>query len=82
MEQKVAIALRFLGSGNSYSCLRYCFRVAKNTTSLLVPETCEAVVEAFADEVFDFPETPEDDWDWNWNGGIESWERKTSSRSV
>ncbi|KAK3879521.1 hypothetical protein Pcinc_015930 [Petrolisthes cinctipes] len=40
--------------------LQYGFRVAKNTISLLVPETCEAIVELFVDEVFDFTKIPKD----------------------
>ncbi|KAK3883340.1 hypothetical protein Pcinc_012376 [Petrolisthes cinctipes] len=56
---RVAITLRFLATGNSYKSLGYAFRVAPNTISLLVPETCRAIVAAYGDEVMQRPDTPE-----------------------
>ena len=56
---KVAITLRFLATGNSYKTLGYAFRVAHNTISLLVPETCRAIVAAYRDEL-NLPKTPQE----------------------
>ena len=61
-------------SGNSYKDLEYGFRVANNTISLLVPDTCEAILDAYCDEFLRLPETPQE-WlavaegfkrRWNW----------------
>jgi len=37
---KLAITLRFLATGDSYTCLAFDFRVAHNTISLFVPQVC------------------------------------------
>ncbi|XP_066983814.1 uncharacterized protein [Macrobrachium rosenbergii] len=55
----VAITLRFLATGDSYKSLQYAFRVAHNTISCIVPETCRAIVSAFGDEELQVPQTPE-----------------------
>lgn len=57
---RVAITLRFLATGNSYKSIGYAFRVAPNTISELVPETCRAIITAYGHEVMKLPETPED----------------------
>lgn len=56
---RVAITLRFLATGDSYKSLQYSFRVAHNTISHIVPETCRAIVAAFGDEELQVPQTPE-----------------------
>ncbi|XP_066969237.1 uncharacterized protein [Macrobrachium rosenbergii] len=56
---RVAITLRFLATGDSYKSLQYSFRVAHNTISCIVPETCRAIVSAFGDEELQVPQTPE-----------------------
>jgi hypothetical protein len=58
---KLAITLRYLASGDSYPSLQYAFRVAHNTISLLIPETCQAIVDEFESKVMPMPRTP-DDW--------------------
>ena len=57
---RVAITLRYLATGESYRSLSYQFRVAPNTISLIVPDTCRAIVAAFGDEVMQVPTTPEE----------------------
>ena len=57
---KLAITLRFLATGNSYRTLQYGFRVASNTISCFVPEVCEAIIQAYSDEMLSCPITPED----------------------
>ena len=47
-------------SGNSYKDLEYGFRVANNTISLLVPDTCEAILDAYCDEFLRLLETPQE----------------------
>nr|XP_054774507.1 putative nuclease HARBI1 [Lytechinus pictus] len=58
---KLAITLRYMVTGNSYKSLQYSFRVAHNTISVFIPEVCQAIVEEYKDEVFDFP-TTSDGW--------------------
>lgn len=39
-------------AGDSYKSLSYSFRVAPNTISGLIPETCEAIYECLKEEYF------------------------------
>lgn len=57
---RLAVTLRFLASGCSYKDMAFDFRVAPNTISCLVPETCEAIIAAFGDEVMKCPQSPEE----------------------
>lgn len=43
---KLEIVLRFLATGNSFTCLQYLFRVPKNTISTFVPDVCDAIYTA------------------------------------
>ena len=54
---RLAITLRYLATGSSYRTLAYTFHVAPNTISLIVPEICRAIVEAFGDEYLKMPDT-------------------------
>ena len=56
---KLAITLRYLGTGNSYMSLQYGFRVAFNTISILVIEVCQAIIDEYSAEVMQCPVTPE-----------------------
>jgi hypothetical protein len=56
---KLAITLRYLGTGNSYMSLQYGFRVAFNTISILVIEVCQAIIDEYSAEVMRCPVTPE-----------------------
>ena len=58
---RLAMTLRYMASGDSYQSLSYNFRVAPTTISCLVPETCEAIVQVYMDEVTQCPSTP-DEW--------------------
>lgn len=69
---RVAITLRFLATGETYKSLSYAFRVASNTISKLVPETCRAIVAEFGDEVMQLPTTPEG-WKEIASGFAERW---------
>lgn len=56
---RVAITLRFLATGNSYKSLQFSFRVAHNTICNIIPETCNAIVTAFASTHVRLPDTQE-----------------------
>lgn len=70
---RLSITLRYLASGDSYRSLSYSFRVAANTIVKVVPETCQAIVDEYLEEVIKCPRTPEDwkevadDFSTRWN---------------
>ena len=70
---KVAVTLRHLATGDSYTILQYTFRVASATIKKFVPEVCDAITRAYRDQVMQCPTLPED-WllvksvfRWRWN---------------
>ena len=56
---RLALTLRYLATGDNFRSLAYGFRVAPNTISKIVFETCEAIISEYVEEVFDCPSTPE-----------------------
>ena len=57
---RIAITLRYMATGDSYKSLQYGFRVAHNTISKIIPETCDAIVLELSDEVMHCPNSPEE----------------------
>ncbi len=58
---KVAITLQYLATGVSYNILICKFRVAHNTTSSIVKDICQAIIDEYAREVIAAP-TTEAEW--------------------
>jgi hypothetical protein len=56
----LVIALSYFATGDSYKSLLYSFRVAHNTISCIVSETCEAIKEEFMEEVMTCPSPPDE----------------------
>lgn len=50
-KDRLAIALRFLATGDTYSNLRFVFKVSSQLISKIVPEVCAAINEALKDEI-------------------------------
>lgn len=51
VKEKLAVTLRFLASGDSYTSLSYLFKVSKSTISLFVPEVCSALIDFLRDNI-------------------------------
>jgi hypothetical protein len=47
-KERLAITLRFLATGDSVTILQYLFRSSKQSVSTIVPEVCDAIIEARA----------------------------------
>ena len=44
--EHLAITLRFLANGDSYHCMMYLFKVSTQSISLIIPQVCEALINA------------------------------------
>lgn len=49
---RLQVTLRYLASGDSMTSISYAFRIAHNTVSKIVSETCEAIWDSLKDTVF------------------------------
>ena len=69
----MAIALRFIATGESYQSLSYHFRVSNSLISSIVPEVMLAIYEVYKDEYMKCPSTPEE-WKEVARGFYERWQ--------
>jgi len=51
VQERLALTLHFLASGDSYVSLQYLFKISKQAISCIVLEVCDALVEKFKDYV-------------------------------
>ena len=59
--EKLALTIRYLATGESYTSLSCQFRVGRSTFSKFLPEVCRAIQDEFTIEYLKCPTTP-DDW--------------------
>lgn len=57
---KLAITLKYLGSGGTYKTLMQGFRVPHNTISGVIRDVCQAIIDELRDEVLKCPTTAEE----------------------
>ncbi|KAL8624635.1 hypothetical protein ACOMHN_045170 [Nucella lapillus] len=50
---KLAVALRYMATGDSYGSLAYAFRVGFSTVSMFVPQVCQTIFVEFEHDTFD-----------------------------
>lgn len=62
------MTLRYLVSGDSMTSISYAFRIAHNTVSKIIPETCVAIWNCLKDQVFPILNTT------NWQNIAENFE--------
>lgn len=58
--ERLAVTLRFLATGESFSSLQYQFRISASSLSFIVPEVCQAVFQVLKDDYFKCPSAPEE----------------------
>ena len=59
--EKLALTIRYLATGESYTSLSCQFRVGRSTISKFLPEVCRAIQDEFTKEYLRCPTTP-DEW--------------------
>lgn len=51
VQERLAVALRFFASGDSYGSLSFLFKISKQTVSKCVDEVCKALIEELKEEI-------------------------------
>ncbi|GFG40238.1 hypothetical protein Cfor_09826 [Coptotermes formosanus] len=48
---RLAVTVKYLASGDSFTSLTYTFKISKQSISMIVPEVCEALIAALKEYV-------------------------------
>ncbi|XP_065054207.1 uncharacterized protein LOC135683011 [Rhopilema esculentum] len=72
-EEKLAVTLRFLGTGEIFESLQYQFRIHQTSITKFVPLVCDAIYNNLKVEYFHFP-TSEAEWIKLAQGAEEKWQ--------
>nr|CAH7769890.1 unnamed protein product [Callosobruchus chinensis] len=51
VQDRLAITLRFLATGDSFTSLQYLFHVSKQRISIIIEETCNALIQALKEQI-------------------------------
>jgi len=49
--ERLALTMRFLATGDSFTSLQYLFRISKSTISGITPEVCDAISESLQEYI-------------------------------
>ena len=55
--ERLAVTMRYLATGESFTSLHYQFRMGKSTISTLVPDVCQAIYRCLKDQFLRVPST-------------------------
>ncbi|XP_075047630.1 uncharacterized protein LOC142107883 [Mixophyes fleayi] len=69
-EQILVATLRFLATGRTLSDLKYSTAISPQALGMIIPDTCDAIIEVLSDQYMKFPSTEED-----WKVIVEDFER-------
>ena len=56
-EERLAVTLRFLATGETFSSLQFQFRISVSSLSVIIPEVCRAIFNVLKDEYLKCPNT-------------------------
>lgn len=51
VKERLAVTLRFLATGDSFTSLGYLFKISKSTISLIVPQVLDGLIDCFKENV-------------------------------
>nr|CAH7733508.1 unnamed protein product [Callosobruchus chinensis] len=51
VQDRLAITLRFLATGDSFTSLQYLFKVSKQRISIIIEETCNALIQTLKEQI-------------------------------
>nr|CAH7747408.1 unnamed protein product [Callosobruchus chinensis] len=51
VHDRLGITLRFLATGDSFTSLQYLFNVSKQRISIIIEETCNALIQALKEQI-------------------------------
>ena len=60
-EERLAVTLRFLATGESFSSLQYQFRISQSTLCTIIPEVCDSIYKVLKEDHFNCPKSS-DEW--------------------
>ncbi len=58
--ERLALTLRYLATGESFTSLHYQFRIGKSTVAEIIPEVCEAIFNCLKDTFIGVPSTSQE----------------------